>query len=249
MADVELSITSNSGAPGGQVAEFQVIGTPAPNPDLTVTSSSWTPPSPVETDTITASATVANSGTASSGATNVNFYLGTTKVGTANVPALNAGASTTVSASMYLARRAGIRLLATGAIGGAARRDGSVEGHVWDISADLVELLRASGELNALAIMTRERVGVLPDLPTAVETVPGLVAIGWVGIFAPKGVPEAIVQRLAASIRQTMEAPEVKARYEQTGTPVQPLFTDEFARFIEADQKLWWPVVKEAETN
>jgi hypothetical protein len=100
VADVELSITTNSGAPGGQVAEFQVIGTPAPNPDLTVTSSSWTPTSPVETDTITASATVHNGGTAAAGATNVNFYLDTTKVGTASVPALAAGASATVSASI-----------------------------------------------------------------------------------------------------------------------------------------------------
>jgi pseudouridine-5'-phosphate glycosidase len=49
-------------------------------------------------------------------------------------------AGTTVSASMYLAWRAGIRLLATGAIGGAAREPASGEGHVWDISADLVEL-------------------------------------------------------------------------------------------------------------
>ncbi|GAA5187843.1 discoidin domain-containing protein [Rugosimonospora acidiphila] len=100
VADVELSITSNSGAPGGQVAEFQVIGTPAPNPDLVVTGSSWTPTSPVETDSITASATVKNNGTASAGATNVNFYLGTTKVGTASVGALAAGASTTVSANI-----------------------------------------------------------------------------------------------------------------------------------------------------
>jgi chitodextrinase len=100
VADVGLSITSNSGAPGGQVAEFQVIGVPAPNPDLTVTASSWTPASPVETDAITASATVRNSGTAGAGATNVNFYLGTTKVGTASVGALAAGASTTVSANI-----------------------------------------------------------------------------------------------------------------------------------------------------
>jgi pseudouridine-5'-phosphate glycosidase len=49
-------------------------------------------------------------------------------------------AGTTVSASMYLAWRAGIRLLATGAIGGAARASAH-HGHVWDISADLVELL------------------------------------------------------------------------------------------------------------
>jgi hypothetical protein len=100
VADVQLSITSNSGAPGGQVAEFQVIGTPAPNPDLTITGSSWTPASPVETDPVTVSATVQNSGTAPAGATNVNFYLGSTKVGTAPVGALAAGASSTVSVSI-----------------------------------------------------------------------------------------------------------------------------------------------------
>jgi pseudouridine-5'-phosphate glycosidase len=49
-------------------------------------------------------------------------------------------AATTVSASMYLAWRAGIRLLATGAIGGASRESPTGNGHAWDISADLVEL-------------------------------------------------------------------------------------------------------------
>jgi pseudouridylate synthase len=50
-------------------------------------------------------------------------------------------AATTVSASMYLAWRAGIRLLATAAIGGAARQSANGGPHLWDISADLVELL------------------------------------------------------------------------------------------------------------
>jgi hypothetical protein len=100
VADVELSITSNSGAPGGQAAEFQVFGTPAPNPDLTVTSSSWTPSAPVETDSITTSAVVKNGGTATSVATDVNFYLGTTKVGSTTVGALAPGASATVSANI-----------------------------------------------------------------------------------------------------------------------------------------------------
>ncbi len=99
-ADVRLSFTANTGAPSGQVAEFQVIGTPAPNPDLTVTGMSFSPAAPVETDSVTLSATVRNGGTAGSAASNVNFYLGTTKVGTANVGALAAGASSTVSANI-----------------------------------------------------------------------------------------------------------------------------------------------------
>ncbi|MFC8297500.1 discoidin domain-containing protein [Micromonospora orduensis] len=99
-ADVRLSIASNTGAPAGQVAEFQVIGTPAPNPDLTVTGMSFSPSAPVETSSITLSATVRNAGSAASGATNVNFYLGSTRVGTASVGGLAAGASTTVNASI-----------------------------------------------------------------------------------------------------------------------------------------------------
>ncbi|MET7875723.1 discoidin domain-containing protein [Micromonospora profundi] len=99
-ADVRLSIASNTGAPAGQVAEFQVIGTPAPNPDLTVTGMSFSPSAPVETSAVTLSATVRNAGSAASGATNVNFYLGATRVGTASVAGLAAGASATVSANI-----------------------------------------------------------------------------------------------------------------------------------------------------
>ncbi|WP_066952180.1 CARDB domain-containing protein [Streptomyces lushanensis] len=96
-ADVQLQIFSNTGAGGGQVAEFQVIGTPAPNPDLTVSALSWTPASPVESDTIRVNATVRNAGTAASGATTVNVSLGGVVAGTAPVGALAAGASTTVA--------------------------------------------------------------------------------------------------------------------------------------------------------
>ncbi|MER7416841.1 discoidin domain-containing protein [Micromonospora peucetia] len=99
-ADVRLQFTANSGASNGQVAELQVIGTPAANPDLTITGISAAPSSPVETDPIILSATVRNGGTAASAATAVGLYLGTTKVGTAAVGALAVGASSTVSANI-----------------------------------------------------------------------------------------------------------------------------------------------------
>ncbi|MFI7675878.1 CARDB domain-containing protein [Actinophytocola sp. NPDC049390] len=96
-ADVRLRFFANSGAPGGQVAEFQVIGTPAPNPDLVVTGTSWTPENPTETSQIAVSATVRNSGSAAAAATTVNVSLGGTVVGDADVGALAAGASATVT--------------------------------------------------------------------------------------------------------------------------------------------------------
>ncbi|GIH23656.1 hypothetical protein Aph01nite_19660 [Acrocarpospora phusangensis] len=100
VADVQLRFTSNTGAPGGQVAEFQVFGVPAPNPDLTVTGVSWTPTSPNETSAITLSATVRNAGTAASAADSVNFNLGGALVGTATLPALAVNATATVTAAI-----------------------------------------------------------------------------------------------------------------------------------------------------
>jgi hypothetical protein len=96
-ADVRLQIFDNTGAPGGQVAEFEVFGTAAPNPDLVVTSTTWTPAAPSETSQISLSATVQNAGTAAAGVTSVNFSLGGAVVGSVPVGALAAGASTTVS--------------------------------------------------------------------------------------------------------------------------------------------------------
>ncbi|WP_236004481.1 CARDB domain-containing protein [Amycolatopsis pittospori] len=98
-SDVRLQFSANSGAPGGQVAEFQVLGTPAPNPDLVVTGISWTPENPTETSQLAVSATVKNNGTANAAATTASVSVGGTVVGDAAVGALTAGASTTVTVS------------------------------------------------------------------------------------------------------------------------------------------------------
>ncbi|MFD8983997.1 discoidin domain-containing protein [Streptomyces sp. NPDC059564] len=100
VADVQLRFTGNTGSSNGQIAEFQVIGVPAPNPDLEITALSATPSAPVESDPVTLSATVKNSGSAPAAATAVTFQLGGTKAGTAAVPALAAGASATVTAGI-----------------------------------------------------------------------------------------------------------------------------------------------------
>ncbi|MEG9548495.1 CARDB domain-containing protein [Streptomyces baarnensis] len=97
VADLQLRFFSNTGAPGAQVAEIQVLGTAAPNPDLTVSALSWSPSSPSETDDITIEGTVRNIGSAASPATTVNVSLGGVVVGSAPVDPLAAGASAPVS--------------------------------------------------------------------------------------------------------------------------------------------------------
>lgn len=97
VSDVRIQITTNTGAPAGQIAEFEVNGIPAPNPDLTITGLTWSPTSPIETDAITLTASVKNTGTASASASDVNFYFGTTLVGTASTPVIAAGSTSNVT--------------------------------------------------------------------------------------------------------------------------------------------------------
>jgi len=104
-----------------------------------------------------------------------------------------------------------------------------------------------AGDLRALAIMARERAPTAPNIPTAAETVPGLVAVGWTALAAPKGTPQTTVQELTEDLRMVMESSDTRARLEKIGaTPFQALFAADLARFIESEQKLWWPIVNEA---
>ncbi|WP_329253762.1 discoidin domain-containing protein [Actinoallomurus sp. NBC_01490] len=151
VADVQLAFTSNSGAPGGQVGELQVMGSPAPAPDLTIGDISWSPASPVETDTVTLKATVKNTGTAASDATDVGFYLSGQKVGTAPVGAIAAGASTSVSASI------GTRSAGTYQLAGKVDEAGSVlelneNNNAYTDPASLVVSPVASSDLVASAV-------------------------------------------------------------------------------------------------
>jgi tripartite-type tricarboxylate transporter receptor subunit TctC len=80
----------------------------------------------------------------------------------------------------------------------------------------------ASGDLKALAVMAHERQTNAPDLPTAAETVPGLTAVGWHALVAPKGTPEPIVRQLVDGLRRALEAPDVSKRWDTRARPSGP---------------------------
>ncbi|MFJ8751928.1 discoidin domain-containing protein [Streptomyces sp. NPDC102441] len=99
-ADIQLKFTKNTGAPGAQVAEVQVIGTPAANPDLEVTGITHAPTAPVESDAVSLTAAVTNSGSKPTTPTTVDFTLGGKKAASADVPAIAPGESENVTASV-----------------------------------------------------------------------------------------------------------------------------------------------------
>jgi tripartite-type tricarboxylate transporter receptor subunit TctC len=103
-----------------------------------------------------------------------------------------------------------------------------------------------AGNLKAVAVMTRERSAGSPDLPAAAETFPGLTAVGWAALAAPKGTPDGIVRQLGEDLRKALQAPEIRTWLDQIGGHFPPMFSAELGRFIAAEQALWWPIVKAA---
>jgi tripartite-type tricarboxylate transporter receptor subunit TctC len=103
-----------------------------------------------------------------------------------------------------------------------------------------------AGELKVLATMLPQRLPTRPDIPAAVETVAGLTAIGWQAIAVRSGTPPAIVAALTDAIRAAMAKPETRSRLEQIGSPIEPLIGDDVVRFVQREEQLWWPIVKEA---
>lgn len=103
-----------------------------------------------------------------------------------------------------------------------------------------------SGDIKLIAVMSPERDPFFPDLPTVAETVPGLTAVGWMSLSAPAGTPEHIVRRLNEGLRRVLEMPSINHRFDELGAQVKIMTPAETRAFIEGEQNLWWPIVKEA---
>jgi tripartite-type tricarboxylate transporter receptor subunit TctC len=70
-----------------------------------------------------------------------------------------------------------------------------------------------SGKLKLLAVTTGKRIALVPDLPTMIESgIPGFEMSSWQAVYAPKGTPKPIVQRLHAEIVKALKQPDVQAK-------------------------------------
>jgi tripartite-type tricarboxylate transporter receptor subunit TctC len=101
-----------------------------------------------------------------------------------------------------------------------------------------------SGKLRGLAVTSPEPKEYLPDVPPASKTVPGLVFQSWLGIAAPAGTPEPVVQRLNADLRKALGAPEVQKRLAALGGGAAPVNPDEMRRQVETEIERWKKLVE-----
>jgi tripartite-type tricarboxylate transporter receptor subunit TctC len=97
-----------------------------------------------------------------------------------------------------------------------------------------------------LAVASEQRLPQLPDVPTVAETLPGFVATGWLALLARAGTPDAIVQTLAAALRDSLADPELKKKFADLATLPTPMSPDQMQAFIAHEEKNWIPVVQKA---
>jgi tripartite-type tricarboxylate transporter receptor subunit TctC len=103
------------------------------------------------------------------------------------------------------------------------------------------------GTLKILALSSAQRSPAAPDVPTVAE-VTGIKDYDftlWAGIFAPRGTPQAVIERLNKEINAVLAQPDVKARLEAAGAVVTPMTVAQFKGFVEDESKKYLHVIKE----
>jgi tripartite-type tricarboxylate transporter receptor subunit TctC len=106
-----------------------------------------------------------------------------------------------------------------------------------------------SGEIKAYATTSDERLPTLPDVPTAKEQGLDIEVAVWHGLYAPKGTPKAIVERLAASLQKALQDETVKSRFASLGTAPVPLDQAQPAALeakLKGEIDRWRPVIQAA---
>ena len=106
------------------------------------------------------------------------------------------------------------------------------------------------GLIKAFAATTQQRLAVAPDLPTAAEAgLPGFEITVWFGLWAPKGTPKPVIDKLSAALQQALLDPEVKSRLASAGADtVSPerARPDALRAHLKAEIDKWAPLIRKA---
>lgn len=111
-----------------------------------------------------------------------------------------------------------------------------------------VSSLAKAGRVKILAISSRNRSALLPDIPTVAESgVPGYEASLWYAIVTARGTPRNIIDRLNAAVREAVSSPEVRETYANSGGEAVSSTPEELDRHIVRELEKWRKVIIEAD--
>jgi len=123
-----------------------------------------------------------------------------------------------------------------------------VAGHIQFIFADslpAMQFIRAE-RARPLCVTGAERSPLVPDLPPCAETLPGLVAISWWGVFMPAGTPKAITDKFHADLVKVMHDSFVKTEFAKLGVEAVYDSPEQFLAFMKSETAKYAKLIKEA---
>jgi tripartite-type tricarboxylate transporter receptor subunit TctC len=105
-----------------------------------------------------------------------------------------------------------------------------------------------AGRLRALAVTSRNRTPLVPNVPGMAEAgLPEYEISFWYGFFAPAGTPEEALKRIFAATNEVLRMPRIDAALAKEGTETAGSGSaEEFAAFITEDAKLWERLVRDS---
>lgn len=145
----------------------------------------------------------------------------------------------------YLNEAAGLKVQHIPYTGGSALGAAILGGEVetgWVNPLDGTAMV-ASGKARYLAVATSKRVSWMPDVPAIAEFVPGFESNAWFGVLAPKGTPDAVVNRLHEVIAAAVARPEVRKLIESKMAEPRSSTPKELEALIQHELKQWSPVI------
>lgn len=146
-----------------------------------------------------------------------------------------------------LKARTGINLLHVPYKGGTAATTATISGEtVAMFSGTSNSALIKAGKLRAIAVSGGTRSKSLPDVPTVAEFYPGFDNTIWIGLFAPRGTPEPVVQQLRRDVARVLSSSELAEVFANAGG-IEPFVTssDEMSRLIKRDQAKYKKLITE----
>jgi tripartite-type tricarboxylate transporter receptor subunit TctC len=112
------------------------------------------------------------------------------------------------------------------------------------VTGQLIEFHR-TGKLRVLAVTSPQRLAAAPELPTAAETLPAMVSQQTIGLFAPAGTPQAIIDRIATANHTALAERSYQDMLVGAGfEPDVDSSPEKFRREIEAEIAKWTPIVR-----
>lgn len=150
-----------------------------------------------------------------------------------------------------LKSRAGIPLTHVPYRGVAPAINDMIAGHVMLGFASMPSVMsQLQGKaLKALAMSSAQRSPAAPEIPAIAETIPGFAADLWVALFAPRGLPVAIRDKLHDAAVKAMNDPGVQEKLKAQGATIVTSTPDELAKRLDADLATWAEVVRAAGTK